>query len=336
MSESEFTELLSRYEKGQCTSSEKELIEKWLDSPNVKRENAFKNEIERTKINKALRHAIYTNAGIPAQGGKQIYVSFLFKIAASILLIVTVGYGVFTYSDYREELNYAKTEILSGNEIKKVLLSDGSVVWLKPSSSLTYPKNFRDKGERIVALKGEALFEVEKNPAQPFIVQSGELTTTVLGTSFNIKASGKQVEVVVLTGRVSLTSVADRKGVVVLPDEKAVYDGLNGKLAKIEVPVERPDAEAIITGTGYVMNFNDIRMDEVIRRIEGKFNVKVRMTDPGIGNCVITADFTGQSLLKTLSIIGKALSVKFEENNNEITLIGKACLPNLNEEEAER
>ena len=325
MSESEFTELLDRYEKGQCTGAEKELIEMWLDSTGIKRQNAFKNETERISVKNTLRQAIYNRAGVTTRARIQMYNSLLLKIAASILLIAVASYGVFTYSGYRSEQKYVMTVSPSNKEIKKVLLSDGSVVWLKPNSSLTYPKNFRDIGERIVDLRGEALFEVEKNPAQPFIVHSGELTTTVLGTTFNIKATGEQVEVVVLSGRVSLTSAADKKGVVVLPDEKAVYNGLNKKLAKMEVPVERPDTEAIITGTEYVMNFNDTRMDEVIRRIEGKFNVKVRMTDAGIGNCVITADFTGQSLIKTLNIICKALSVKYEENNNEITLIGKAC-----------
>lgn len=328
MSESEFAELLARYEKGLCTPSERELIEKWLDSPNFKRQNPFKDETERIMVKNALRQAVYSGAGISAKRGTQIHVSFLLKIAACILLIAIAGYGVFTYSNYRAEQKYAKVETPSGREIKKVLLSDGSIVWLKPNSSLTYPENFRGKGERIVELKGEALFEVEKNPTQPFIVHSGELTTTVLGTSFNIKTIGEQVEVVVLTGRVSLTSTVDQKGVVVLPDERAIYNGLNKELAKVEVPVDPPDAEAIVTGTGYVMVFNDTRMDEVIRRIEGKFNVKVRMTDPGMANCVITADFTGQSLTKTLNIITKALSLKYEQDDNEIVLIGKACLPN--------
>ncbi|HYI78023.1 MAG TPA: FecR family protein [Chryseolinea sp.] len=335
MNESEFNELLARYEKGKCTLLEKQLIEKWLDSPNLKRQNAFKDETERIKVKNALRQAIYSSAGVPAKRGKQIYASFLLKIAASILLIATASYGVFTYSSYREELKYVNTETQSGNEIKKVLLSDGSVVWLKPASSLTYPKKFRDKGDRTLVLKGEALFEVEKNPTQPFIVNSGELTTTVLGTSFNIKATSDQVEVVVLSGKVSLTSATNKKGVVVLPDERAVYNGSNKELAKVEALVEQPDAEAITNGTEYVMNFNDTRMDEVVRRIEGKFNVKVRMSDPGMENCLITADFTGQSLIKTLNIISKALSVKYEENNNGITLIGKACLPNSNEQGAE-
>jgi ferric-dicitrate binding protein FerR (iron transport regulator) len=328
MNEFEFTELLARYEKGLCTPAEKELIEKWLDSPNFKRQNPFKDDTERIMVKNTLRQAVYSGAGIPAKRGTQIHVSFLLRIAAAIILIAVMGYGVFIYSDYRAELKYAKVETQSNREIKKVLLSDGSIVWLKPNSSLTYPENFRERGERIVDLKGEALFEVEKNPTQPFIVHSGELTTTVLGTSFNIKSTGVQVEVVVLTGRVSLTSTVDQKGVVVLPDERAVYNGLNKELAKVEVPVVRPDAEAIITGTGYVMSFNDTQMDEVIRKIEGKFNVKVSMTEPGIANCIITADFTGQSLTKILNIITKALSLKYEQDDNEIVLIGKACLPN--------
>lgn len=324
MNESEFTDLLARYERGQCSPREKEMVEKWLESLNMGGQNAFESERERIEVRNKLRRAVYSTAGIPAERPVRHLTSIFLKAAACILLIVLAGYGVIRYFNYSNEQTYALITSHSGNEVAKVLLSDGSVVWLKPNSALTYPNHFGD-GERIVDVRGEALFEVEKNPASPFVVHSGELTTTVLGTSFNIKTIGRHVEVTVLTGRVSLTATSDVEAVVVLPDQKAIYNGLNRKLTKIETPVGRPDADAIISGTEYVMIFNDTRMDEVVRRIEGKFNVSVKMTDARMANCVITADFTGQSLIKTLDIISKALTVTYEKNNNEITLIGKAC-----------
>ncbi len=325
MNESEFTDLLARYERGQCNPREKEMIEKWLESLNKGGQNAIETEAERIRLRNALRQAVYTKAKISAEQSGRHLTSIFFKAAACLLLVILASYGVVRYANYRNEQNYALLTRHSGDGIAKVLLSDGSVVWLKPHSALTYPNHFRDDGKRIVDVSGEALFEVEKNPTRPFIVHSGELTTTVLGTSFNIKTIGRHVEVTVLTGRVSLTATSDEVGVVVLPDQKAIYNGLNKKLTKVETPVARTVADAIISGTEYVMNFNDTRMDEVVRRIEGKFNVRVTMSDPGMANCVITADFTGQSLIKTLHIISKALTVTYEKNNNEITLIGMAC-----------
>ncbi|MXV17346.1 FecR family protein [Hufsiella ginkgonis] len=69
----------------------------------------------------------------------------------------------------------------------KVLLPDGSKVWLNSSSSLTYPAVFAAK-ERMVKLTGEAYFEVARNKVVPFKVMAGDVAVKVLGTHFNIKA----------------------------------------------------------------------------------------------------------------------------------------------------
>ncbi len=236
------------------------------------------------------------------------------------------AYGTTRYFQALESARYAVVEASSGEKIVKVLLSDGSIVWLKPNSVLEYPKVFRPEGERMLTLRGEALFEVEKNPRQPFIVRAGELTATVLGTSFNIKAAHKQIEVVVLTGKVSLSSTTDEHGVVVLQDETAVYHEDSKILAKVLKPVDAPVQKAIISGTQYDMDFNNIAMSEVIQRIEGKFDVKVTTTDASLGNCVITADLTGQSLSKTLDIISAALAVSYTiDDKDVVTLEGKGC-----------
>src|SRR5690606_1559519 len=116
------------------------------------------------------------------------------------------------------------------------------------------------------------------------------------------------------------------RGVVVLPDERAVYHEDSKILAKVPKPVDVPLQEAIITGTHYNMNFNNIPMSEVIRRIEGKFDVKVDVSDASVGNCAITADLTGQSLSKTLDIISAALAVSYTIEGRElVTIEGKGC-----------
>jgi len=175
-----------------------------------------------------------------------------------------------------------------------------------------------------VTLLGEALFEVTKDPSHPFVIQCGELTTTVLGTSFNIKSREKNIEVVVLTGKVSLTSASDKEGIVVLPNEKAVYNGLNKQLVKVET-VKKAEKIAAVASTEYRMDFDDTRMGEIIRRIEGKFNVTVTMSDPKLGNCMITADFTDQSLDMTFNMISQALGFEYEINGNQISLRGTGC-----------
>ena len=67
----------------------------------------------------------------------------------------------------------------------RVVLSDGTKVWINSGSELTFPMNF-EKGERVVELKGEAYFDVTKNKEWPFIVRTCRSSVKVLGTSFNV------------------------------------------------------------------------------------------------------------------------------------------------------
>lgn len=69
----------------------------------------------------------------------------------------------------------------------KVILSDGSEVWLNAESSLEFPSAFTSK-ERRVNLKGEAYFKVARNEQNPFIVTTDKMQVRVLGTEFNFRS----------------------------------------------------------------------------------------------------------------------------------------------------
>jgi hypothetical protein len=70
----------------------------------------------------------------------------------------------------------------------KVVLADGTKVWLNAASQLKYPADFKNLKQRKVELTGEAYFEVAKDPAHPFIVQTDDQQISVLGTHFNVNA----------------------------------------------------------------------------------------------------------------------------------------------------
>lgn len=100
-----------------------------------------------------------------------------------------------------------------------VTLSDGTRVMLNANSTLEYPASFDDAatGEgraadavhqvREVCLKGEAHFEVTKNPHRPFVVKAGEMQTQVLGTIFDVKAYRKDApKVTLMEGKVKVSN----------------------------------------------------------------------------------------------------------------------------------
>ena len=101
-----------------------------------------------------------------------------------------------------------------------VTLSDGTKVMLNANSTLEYPASFDDASSdkendaadeshqvREVRLKGEAHFEVTKNPHRPFVVKAGEMQTQVLGTVFDVKAYRKDApKVTLMQGKVKVSN----------------------------------------------------------------------------------------------------------------------------------
>lgn len=88
-----------------------------------------------------------------------------------------------------------------------VTLSDGTKVMLNANSTLEYPASFDDAEVREVRLKGEAHFEVAKNPHRPFVVKAGEMQTQVLGTIFDVKAYRKDApKVTLMQGKVKVSN----------------------------------------------------------------------------------------------------------------------------------
>jgi ferric-dicitrate binding protein FerR (iron transport regulator) len=245
-----------------------------------------------------------------------------FKVAAAVLLLLVASAALWISKPSLFQGKDVAAHSVRSSGTQKILLQDGSIVWLKGNSTLTYPKAFSGS-TRAVSLVGEALFEVAKDASHPFIIECGDLTTTVLGTSFNIRSGHSHTEIVVLTGKVSVQSKIEEKTTIILPNEKAVYNHVQKALIKSAAAAD--ESVAIIDGTEYSMSFEDTPMKEVVKRIEDKFGVEVVMADARLGNCMITADLTDQSLDLALEMISKSLRTSYTINNGHVLLHGPGC-----------
>ena len=117
-----------------------------------------------------------------------------------------------------------------------VTLSDGTRVMLNANSKLEYPASFDDAEVREVRLKGEAHFEVTKNPHRPFVVKAGEMQTQVLGTIFDVKAYRKDApKVTLMEGKVKVSN-ADT--------EVEMHPGQTATLQSDKIVVSRASSSA--------------------------------------------------------------------------------------------
>lgn len=327
MDEKEFEKLIRRYLSGRASDEETALVEKWLDHRAQKDAFSELSASEKQKISADIFNRVSSEIEgrrpSVAKPASRVTALAFYWAAAAILLLGVLSYTLLNVTATAVEEKIALIHsVSSGDETKKVILSDSSIIWLKGNSSIVYPEKFDGK-ERHVRLTGEALFEVSKDPDHPFIIQCGGLTAKVLGTSFNIKSSKTDIEVLVLTGKVMLSSRGNTEGLVVHPSEKAVYNEAQNQMAKVIVREKEKIAKT--TGTDYSMRFHATMLKEIIRRIEGKFDVRVSLSDERLGNCTITADFTDQSLDRTLSMISQTLDIKYERVDNQVIIKGEGC-----------
>ena len=149
-----------------------------------------------------------------ARGKKAIHLNLFFKIAA--LLLLSVGLGGSLMYIFKNDINLIssnKQQRVKENAIgqkSKIMLSDGTVVYLNSTSKLTYPTAF-DTDERVVYLSGEAYFDVTPNPARPFRVKTDALDVLVLGTEFNVKTKDSNYDISLVEGKVRLITESNAK-----------------------------------------------------------------------------------------------------------------------------
>lgn len=320
MQKSDFDQLMERYVTGKVSEQERVKIEAWLDVMKTEDNTDLElSDADEARIFQKLTSSQTTVDDVVALRPKRKprLDRWMLRIAASLVIVSVVSYTVWYFTASTEN----QLEVISKDGIEKIILNDGSLVWMRGESKVMYYEK-KDEGARYTTFEGEALFEVVKDVNHPFIVQCGDVKVKVLGTSFSIKTNPDHVELTVLTGKVNLSSSANTEGIDVLPQEKVIYKS-NGEFEKLST--NQQEIASITKNTDYNMQFTNNKMDDVIERIESKFNVSVKLSDKNIRNCRITVDFTDQSLEKSLQLITEVLEVTYSIKDNTVTITGTGC-----------
>ena len=316
--------MLERYLTGQVSEAERVKMEAWLDV--MKTEACSDLELDDVDEEK-LFQKITSNvdkveeiiAFRPHQNKTRtsLLSSYWLQYAAVFLVLLAVSYATWYFIDNTSP----PQEVIAKNDVEKIILDDGTIVWLHKDSKLTYYQK-AGWGNRQVMLAGEALFEVAKDPGSPFTISCGAVTVKVLGTSFSLKTTDDQIELKVLTGKVHLSSATNKAGVEVAPNEKVIFAS-KGLIERIRL--DDDDLSAITARTEYDMHFTNTSMAQVASKIEKKFNVGLMIENKQLNTCRITADFTDHSLNMTLKMISELLEIGYTINGNTVVITGKGC-----------
>ncbi|OFX47870.1 MAG: hypothetical protein A2046_02835 [Bacteroidetes bacterium GWA2_30_7] len=328
----EILNLLDKYFVGECADIEIKTIHQWVNS---KPENkSIYNEYyqlwmisESNKIDenienewKNIESKVFDKLEnetkiIPLNTEKGSYKIF-FRLAASITLIIAISALAYYFSGNKYQ------EVIATNTVIESMLPDGSQVSLNANSKIQYPEKF-EKNTRKVKLEGEAFFDVSHDKTKPFIIEAGDVSIEVLGTSFYVKTNTEcnKTEVIVKTGRVAVYETKNKESKVILePGQKTEFSVTESS----HQIIENNDVNFLSWKT-MNLSFDNSPLSKVIDDINKTFHSDLKVTNPDVNNCLITVSFENQNLESVIKILKSTLNLEVKKTKNTIEISGKGC-----------
>ncbi len=253
---------------------------------------------------------------------------WLFRVAAFIGIVFC---SIFYFNKKEQKYVEDKTSVapttrqLTSNvavnvviykDLPYVKLPDGTLIYLQKGASITFD-TASFKNRRFVDLKGEAYFDVFHDNSKPFVVTTGEIQTTVLGTAFNINALGKSVQVTVTRGKVRV-SESHKVLADLIPNQQVNIDNSTGKSFALHV-----NAANTIAWTKKYFILDDVTMAEASKRIAAKYGVQIQL-DKSISSEHIQSSFlNNENLKQVLDVICATIDTKWHITEDKKIIIEK-------------
>jgi len=235
----------------------------------------------------------------------------IMKIAAAVVLLIGIA-GVFLLQQT------APTQYEAYADIVEKELPDGSHISLNRKAILEYEDDFNKKVRKVKLVKGEAHFEVEHNPEKPFIVESGEIIVTVLGTDFVVSnyLEDNEVEVFVKSGKVSVTYTSTGKEVILTAGEKASF---SREEKTLEEEVIEEDANFLSWKTKK-FKFRNKSMKRIINKLNRAYGTDIQIKTKKLKKEKVSTQFEDQDIEEIIEVLEATVGAKATKKGNKIIL----------------
>lgn len=353
-------EIIVRFLQNTTSNQEILLLEDWLKT-GTENQKAFKNYCDLWFASETLNPEFVSNMSsriqelntqlsprvyrdLPRKKRFKIRFNSFLRMAAMLILGTGISWLAFYYSQ-----DTAIEETLSFNEINtpmgsrtRVILPDSSSVWLNANSSLRYPESFTGNS-RVVELKGEGYFEITKDEARQFVVNTSDIRIKVLGTTFNVKSYPEEgtIETTLIEGEVVLERLQSGKAgkeISIKPDQRVTYIRNEGKVVLSELKdmnasIGRP---VVIPGNFFVADsietlvytswkdgrliINSEPLEELSLKLERRFDVKIEFKDEALKDFKFTGILENETLEQVLYALKVSSPLKYTIDHKTVYL----------------
>lgn len=268
-------ELLYRFFNQKSSAEEQQQIKDWMEESEENTRAFF----EERKLYDAI--ILDGNVQVGKETKTNVRRPVLWRVAiavsgiAALVAIAVFSTVYLTKQSFRGELTNVIT--VPQGQRTDLMLSDGTKVCLNANTRFEYPTTFKTSDNREVKIDGEAYFEVSKDAAHPFIVESPHGKVQVLGTKFYIDSYSAKNEFItsLIEGSVRVSTATEE--VILHPDERAELK--DGRLV-----LEKIENFDVYRWKEGLYCFKDMPLKDVFEQFEKYYNVKfiVKGTIPDI------------------------------------------------------
>lgn len=310
-------EEIKRYASGQSSLEEKKRIETWLkeNDPIVEPAPGEREQLQsawnKLSIN-MKQHAELVDTPV-----KRVNYRFLSSIAASLVILIGVGWFTYRYvtsvpAPKNAVLKKVRTE--AGQRLT-ITLSDGSSIILNGKSELEYPEKF-DGQQRLVKLRGEGFFDIAHDEHKPFIVNTDSSVTQVLGTRFNLKAyaDDEQIVMTVERGKVRFGRYDQKDQVVLTKGMQGIMDFHKVVRRNQVLPEDAMDW----TEDSFVIKNEPLA--NVAKRLERRYAVQVNIESQPLRSLTVTGTFKNAGLEDIMNSLAFSTGINYTIKNKIITI----------------
>ena len=319
----EFKTLMAYLKENKNDHQVKAWMDEWLKVPakkenqedDVAMENALDTVLQRIRKQDRKKPLKTRNLSI-----------YAVRLATAVALILGVGWAVIMTVSSPHDMTQV-TKATKRGQRASITLSDGSIIKLNAESAITFAEKF-DGDTREVSLTGEAFFEVKSNPEKPFIVKTGEISTTVLGTSFNIQAYPleEEIAVTVATGKVLVEahhpdSMTGSQARTLTPDDQLTYHALTKTMMTQTV-----DTDHYLAWKNDEIRLDKTTLAEAAVILERWYDVKIIFENEALKDCLISGRYNSDKLTNILESIRYIKGISYRlEKDGKVMLNGAPC-----------
>lgn len=317
-------ELLAKYMLGEAKLAEIELIDQWISASkhNLRYFTHFKLIWETSGVLKMestinVEDAWEEFKELVEKSSRQETIVKQLHPQKRLMKIAAVWISIFGIAGLLYALLHPGKPVMMAlqttSQVSINTLTDGSVITLNKNSALYYPDRFSGNTREVKLQQGEAFFNIAPNKNKPFLIRINDVLVKVVGTSFNIKSTDKNTEVIVESG---VVQVIRRKIIIKLrPGEKVSISDQGDELKK-----ERNTDELYNYYRTHQFVLDNTPLWRVVEVLNEAYNANIIITDNKLKNQPLTTTLKVGSLDSNLYIICKSLSVRTVKQDNKIMI----------------